>query len=827
MKIPTQAEVVIIGGGIIGLSTAYHLAKAGHRDVVLLERKQLTCGTTWHAAGLVTQLRATESMARLAQYTAELFRSLESETGQPTGFTQCGSVTVATSNERLEELRRGASMGLSFGLDVDIISPAEAQALFPHLSLEGVVGAAHIPSDGKTSPIDTAQAFAAGARQYGASIVENCAVLDVVVEAGRVRRVVTEHGDIHTDKIVIAGGIWSRELGAKLGVAVPLHAAEHFYIVTEPIAKIDRPLPVLRDLDARFYLKEDNGQILLGAFEATAKPWGMNGIDDSFCFDQLPYDFDHFEPILNNAIRRVPILGEAGVRLFFNGPESFTPDNRFLIGQAPDVGGVYVASGFNSCGIESSGGAGKVVAEWVIGGEAAEDLWEVDLQRMMPFQANRRYLHDRTVEALGLLFGMHWPYFSPESARGVRRSPVHDRLAAKGACFGEAAGWERANWFAPAGEPAHHNYSFGRGNWFTASAREHHATRESVAFFDQTSFAHIMVEGRDALRLLDRVSTNIVDVAPGRVVYTPWLNRRGGIESDLTITRLGIDRFLVVTAGVQLTRDVAWLRRHVRADEFVTITDVSAGYATFSVMGPESRALMAKLTPAPLDDASFPFATARQIEFGYGLVLASRITFVGELGWELHVPADFAQSAFDEIMAAGEAHGLQLAGYNAIDSLRMEAGYRDWGHDVGPDDTPMEAGIGFTVAWDKPTDFIGREALFTRKGAPLTRRLVQVALADPEPLIFGTEPVLRDGQVVGFLKSGSYGHTVGRGVGMGYLANPEGVSAAWLSEGSYEVEVAGRRHRAFVSLKPFYDAGRTRVKGVTKPTASLVDLPAA
>ncbi len=825
MKIPSHAEIVIIGGGIIGLSTAYHLAKAGYRDVVLLERKQLTCGTTWHAAGLVTQLRATESMARLAQYTAALFRELESETGQSTGFTQCGSVTVATSVERLEELRRGASMGLSFGLDVDIISPAEAQGLFPHLSLDGVIGAAHIPSDGKTSPIDTAQAFAAGARRYGASIVESCTLLDVVVEGGKVRRAVTEHGDIQTNKIVIAGGMWSRELGAKLGVAVPLHAAEHFYIVTEPIAKIDHSLPVLRDLDARFYLKEDNSQILLGAFEAKAKPWGMDGIPETFCFDQLPDDFEHFEPILNNAIRRVPILGEAGVRLFFNGPESFTPDNRFLIGQAPGVEGVYVASGFNSCGIESSGGAGKVVADWIIGGEAADDLWEVDLQRMMPFQANRLYLHDRTVEALGLLFGLHWPHFSPQSARGVRRSPVHDRLAAKGACFGESAGWERANWFAPVGQAARYDHSFGRNNAFAASAKEHHATRETVALFDQTSFAHIMVEGRDALGLLDRVSTNIVDVRLGQVVYTPWLNRRGGIESDLTITRLGVDRFLVVTAGVQIVHDMDWLRRHVRDDEFVTITDVSSGYATFSIMGPESRALMGKLTPALLDDQSFPFATARQIEFGYGLVWASRMTFVGELGWELHIPSEFAQSAFDDIVAAGDAHGLRLSGYDAIASLRLEAGYRDWGHDVGPDDTPMEAGIGFTVAWDKPVHFVGREALLPRKGMPLARRLVQVALTDPEPLVFGTEPVLRDGKVVGFLKSGSYGHTIGRAVGMGYLSNPEGVSSNWLNEGSYEVEVAGRRHPASVSLKPFYDPRRTRVRGLHHPTASLVGVP--
>ena len=825
-QLPGHVETLIIGGGIIGLSLAYHLAKLGRTDVLLLERRELTCGTTWHAAGLVTQLRATENSARLAQYTAGLFHALEQETGVMTGFRQCGSVTVATCEDRLEELRRGASMGRSFGLDVHMIDAAEARRLYPGLAVEGVLGAAYIPSDGKTNPVDTARAFAAGARMRGARIVEQVAVGELLYDGRRITGVVTDLGEVRADQVALCAGMWTRDLAARAGVAVPLHAAEHFYIVTGPIAGLQPDLPVLRDLDARFYMKEDAGRLLLGAFEEVAKPWGMDGIPADFSFDELPYDFDHFAPILEAAVARVPVLGEAGVRLFFNGPESFTPDNRFLIGAAPNYDNLYVASGFNSCGIESSGGAGRVLAEWMIAGEAQSDLWEVDLQRLAPFQANRRYLRERTTETLGLLFGLHWPNFSPATARGVRRSPIHDRLAAAGASFGEAAGWERANFFAEGGALPAKPYGFGRQPWAEHAAREHHATRDRVAFFDQTSFAHLLVEGRDAVTLLQRVSCNDIDIAPGQVVYTAWLNRRGGIESDLTITRIDRDRFLVVTAGVQRTRDLARLEAERRPAESVVVVDMSSAYATFAIMGPDSRTLMRRLSPVPFEDDAFPLGSGRDIEFGYGRALALRMTFVGELGYELHIPTEFAASAFEEIGAAGRDLGLVLAGYHSIDSLRLEAGFRDWGHDVGPDDTPAEAGLAFTIAWDKP-GFIGRDAVLAQRGRPPARRLVQFALRDAAPWMFGTEPIWRDGAMVGYIESAAYGHTLGCAVGMGYVRHDGGVTADWILSGRFEIEVAGRRIPAVASLKAFYDPQRRRARGERIAAADLVCWPSS
>lgn len=821
-QLPTHVETVVVGGGIIGLSLAYHLTLLGRKDVLLLERRQLTCGTTWHAAGLVTQLRATENSARLAQYTAGLFHTLEEETGLPTGFSQCGSVTVATCADRLEELRRGASMGRSFGLDVHMISPDEAQSLYPALATDGVLGAAFIPSDGKTNPVDTAQAFAAAIRKRGGRIVENVEVRSLLRDGRRVTGVVTDHGTIIADQVALCAGMWTRELAGQIGVSVPLHAAEHFYLVTEPVAGLSPNLPVLRDLNARFYMKEDAGQLLLGAFEKTAKPWGMNGIPDDFCFDELPYDFDHFAPILEAAIARVPVLAETGIRLFFNGPESFTPDNRFLIGAAPEFDNLFVASGFNSCGIESSGGAGKVLAEWMIDGEPQSDLWETDLQRMAPFQSNKRYLELRTTETLGLLFGLHWPHFSPETARGIRRSPVHDRLAAQGACFGEAAGWERPNWFAPPGTTPVERHSFGPQPWAERSAIEHRATRETVALFDQTSFAHLLVQGRDAVSLLQRISSADLDVAPGRVVYTGWLNHRGGIESDLTITRLTPDSFMVVTSAVQRTRDLARLIAQRTADEFVTITDMSSAYATFSVMGPNSQALLERLSPARLNSESFPFGTAQEIDLGHARVLALRMTFVGEYGYELHIPSEFAQHVFDELLGAGGDLGITLAGYHALDSLRLEAGFRDWGHDVGPDDTPAEAGLPFIIAWDKPVDFIGKAAVLAQRGQPPARRLVQFALADPTVWIFGTEPIWRDDVCVGHIESGAYGHTLGRAIGMGYVRCSDGVTPGWISDGRFEIEAAGRRIAAKASLKAFYDPQRRRARGEKAAVADLI-----
>lgn len=821
-KLPTHAEFVVIGGGIIGLSTAYHLTRLGHRDVLLLERDQLTCGTTWHAAGLVTQLRASENMAKLAQYTAGLFRELEELTGQHTGFRQCGSITVAATPARLEELRRGASMGRSFGLDVEIIDAAEAKKRVPLLDVADVLGAAWIASDGKTNPVDTARAFATGARQGGAKILERTAVTRLVVEKGRIVGVETAEGIVNTEKVVICAGMWSRTLAADVNWTVPLHAAEHFYVVTEAMGGLSPDTPTVRDLDACFYAKEDAGKLLVGFFEPKGKPWGMAGIPVEFSFDSLPDDFEHIEPHLANAMRRMPALENVGLQLSFNGPESFTPDNRFLLGPAPDIAGLYVASGFNSCGIESSGGAGKVVAEWMSTGMPANDYWEMDVRRAMPFQRNRRYLRDRTGEAVGLLYALHWPHKSPETARNVRVSPLHDRLAAAGAKFGEAAGWERAQWFGTPEGPAYAHATFGRDAWFKSSGAEHDATRSGVTLFDQTSFAHLLVQGRDALSFLQRLSTNDVDVPVGRIVYTPWLNERGGMESDVTIARTGDEEFLVVTAAVQRIRDLAWLRMHAKGAGHVFVTDVASGYTCLSVMGPHSRELLTRVSPADFSEAAFPFATAREIEIGHGTALAFRMTFVGELGWELHIATDQTLGIYDALVAAGRDLELRHAGYVALNTLRLEAGYRDWGADVSDEDTPLEAGLGFTIAWDKGEDFIGRAVLATQRGQTPRRRLVQLAAPRAVPLLFGTEPVWRNGSLVGYLRSAGFGHTLGCGVGMGYLHSESGVNAAWLSEGTFEIEIAGERHAAIASLRAFYDSNRTRVKGEWRKLNDLI-----
>ncbi len=805
--LPEHARVVIVGGGIVGCSIAYHLALRGETDVVLLERKQLTCGTTWHAAGLVGQLRATQNLTRLAQYTTNLFKTLEQETGQATGFQQRGSVSVAPNHERFEELKRGASMARVFGLEVDIITPADIKALVPLANVDDLVGGVHLPGDGITNPIDTTQALAKGARAKGVKIRENVKVDSIIVEHGRAVGVSTEFGDIRADVVVNAAGMWGREIGDQAGAVVPLHAAEHFYIVTEGVEGISSTMPVLRDPDGCGYFKEDAGKLLVGWFEPVAKPWGMKGIPETFCFDSLPEDFEHIAPLMEAAANRMPIIGETGIRLFFNGPEAFTPDDRYLLGESPDVPGLFMACGFNSIGIQSSGGAGKVLADWILDGRPPMDLWDVDIRRVMPFQRNRAYLHDRTVEALGLLYAMHWPFRQPETARNVRTSPLHDRLAARGACFGEVAGWERTNWFAPSGVEPVYEYTYGRQNWFPYSAAEHMAVRENVGLFDQSSFGKFVLEGPDAEAVINQISANDMSVPIGKIVYTQWLNERGGIEADLTVTREALDRYLVVTAAATQVRDFAWLKDHIAADARAIVVDVTSGMATLSLMGPNSRALLSTLTPADLSNEAFPFGTSQIIDLGYARVRASRVTYVGELGWELYIATEFAANVFDTLLSAGEAFGLRLCGYHALNSLRMEKGYRHWGHDVSPDENPLEAGLGFVVAWDKPGGFIGRHALLAAKEAGLPQRLVQVALRDDSKLLYHNEPIWRDGVLVGRITSGMYGHFVGKSLGMGYVSTGH----EWQA-GVYEVEVAGERVAADVQLSPFYDPKSARVR---------------
>lgn len=811
---PERADVVIVGGGIAGCSIAYHLTKLGITDVVLCERKQLTCGTTWHAAGLVTQLRATRNMTELAKYTGELFGSLEAETGQATGFKRNGSLRVAKSEARFEELRRGASMGRNFGLPVEMVSPGEIKERWPPINPEGLVGACWFPHDGQVNPADVAMALAKGARAGGVRIFEQTPVLRILVDGDRAAGVMTDKGPIKADKVVICGGMWSRDLAASVGVSLPLHAAEHFYIVTEPVRDLPRDLPVLFVSDECAYYKEDAGKILLGCFEPNAKPWGHDGIPADFCFDSLPEDFDHFEPILDLATKRVPVLAETGIQLFFNGPESFTPDDRYLLGETPEIRDLFCACGFNSVGILSSGGVGKALSAWIRDGHPPVELADVDVRRMQPFQSVRRYLRDRTTETLGLLMDMHWPYRQYETARDVRRSPFHDRLLAAGAVMTEAAGYERPGFFATDEADRALGYSYGQQSWFETCGAECRHTAEAVSLFDQSCFAKFRVEGRDAARALGRICANDIDVPTGGVVYTQWLNERGGIEADLTVTRLSETSFLIVTGSTSQTRDFAWLRRHLPDDEHVFAVDVTSGLPMLSLMGPRSRALLENLTGEELSNDAFPFGTSRELEIGYARLRASRITYVGELGWELYIPAEFALGVFDRIVEAGKGYDLRHAGYFAINSMRTEKGYRHWGHDIGEEDSPIQAGLGFAVAYDKPGGFIGRDALLRQRdlGTP-RRRLVQLALADANgPMLYHEEPLWRGGTIVGSVTSGAYGHRVGGSLGMGYVSCDRGVDAAFLSSEPFEVEVAWKRHPIRAQLRPWYDPSNDRVK---------------
>jgi heterotetrameric sarcosine oxidase gamma subunit len=812
---PTHTSVLIIGGGVAGCSIAYHLSKIGITDVVLCERKQLTCGTTWHAAGLVTQLRATRNMTELAKYTGELFSELEAETGQGTGFKRNGSLRLATNEARFEELKRGVSMARNFGLEAHVLTPGEVKERYPLVKVDDLAGGIWMPKDGQVNPADVTMAMAKGARNNGVTILENSPVRRILVEGGRAVGVHLDYGDITADKVVIAGGMWSRDLAADIGVSLPLHAAEHFYIVTEPLPELTPDLPVMFLGDECSYYKEDAGKLLLGCFEPNAKPWGHEGIPEDFCFGTLPEDFEHFEPILAMAVERVPALANAGIQLFFNGPESFTPDNRYLLGETPEVRNLFCACGFNSVGILSSGGVGKALAAWIRDGHPPCELTDVDVRRMLPFQSNKRYLYDRTTETLGLLFQMHWPYRQYETARGVRRSPFHDRLAAAGACMTEAAGWERPGFFGKPGETPEIEYSFGPQSWFENCARECRTTNQAVSLFDQSSFTKFRFEGRDACRVLNRICANQIDIEPGRLVYTQCLNERGGIESDVTVTRLADDVFLVVSLGSSKTRDMSWFRRQIPDDAHVVVTDITSGLPMLGLMGPNARALLAELSGEDLSNDSFPFATSREIEIGYARLRASRVTYVGELGWELYIPAEFASHVFDSVVAEGRSYGLAHAGYFAINSLRMEKGYRHWGHDIGEEDTPIEAGLEFAVAYDKPGGFIGRDALLRqRERNKNAKRLIQVRLdtGSPTPLLYHEEPIVRDGVIVGSITSGGYGHRICASLGMGYIHADGGVTRDFIDTGTFEVEVACERYPATIQFEPFFDPKNARVK---------------
>ncbi|GHF07225.1 FAD-dependent oxidoreductase [Aliiroseovarius zhejiangensis] len=814
MSLPNHARVVIIGGGVIGCSVAYHLTKLGWKDVVLLERKQLTSGTTWHAAGLIGQLRSSSNMTKLAKYSADLYLGLEAETGVATGMRQVGSVSVALTDERREELYRSAAMARAFGVPCEELSPAEVKERYQHINLDGVTGGIWLPTDGQADPANIALALAKGARQRGAVIKERTKVTGIVRDGRRVTGVNwtsddgSDQGSITCDMIVNCAGMWGREVGKMAGVNVPLHACEHFYIVTEGITGLTQ-MPVLRVPDECAYYKEDAGKILLGAFEPNAKPWAMDGIPDSFEFDQLPEDFDHFEPILKAACNRMPMLAEAGIHTFFNGPESFTPDDAYHLGLSPEMDNVWVAAGFNSIGIQSAGGAGMALAEWMDKGEKPFDLGDVDINRMQPFQGNKTYLYERSKETLGLLYADHFPFRQKATARGVRRTPFHQHLLDRGAVMGETAGWERANWFANEGQAREYEYTWGRPNWFENAAAEHGAVRENVGMYDMSSFGKIRVEGPDAEAFLNRVCGADMSVPVGKIVYTQFLNPRGGIEADVTVTRLSETAYLVVTPSGTRLADETWMRRHM-GDARVVITDVTAGEGVLAVMGPNSRALLQRVSPADFSNDANPFGTAQEIELGMGLARAHRVSYVGELGWEVYVSSDMAAHAFETIFEAGQDMGLTLCGMHMMDSCRIEKAFRHFGHDITCEDHVLEAGLGFAVKADKP-DFIGRDAVLAKKEAGLSQRLVQFKLTDPEPQLYHNEPLIRDGEIVGYLSSGGYGHHLGAAIGMGYVPC-KGETSAEVLASTYEIDVAGTRVKAEASLKPMYDPKSERVR---------------
>jgi 4-methylaminobutanoate oxidase (formaldehyde-forming) len=815
--IPERASAVIIGGGVIGASVAYHLAKQGWTDVVLLERKQFSCGTTWHAAGLVGTMRANESHAKLCEYSMAVLKELEAETGQSTGFKQVGSLTIAHSEARFEEIKRIAAMNNAFGITrVDMVTPEEAKVIYPFLKSDDLLGACWVEQDGTASPVDVTMSFIKGARGRGAKCIEGITVTDVTSANGAVTGVMTDQGPIVADFVVNCGGLWARDLGKMSGVNIPLHACEHYYAITEKQDNIPGDLPVLRDHDRCAYYREDAGSLLVGAFEKHAVAWGQHGVPKDFAFEELEGHMDEqLMPVLEDAMARLPFLQDVGWRQFFCGPESFTPDDQFHMGEAPELKNYYVACGLNSVGIQTSGGLGRALAEWMHKGHAPMDLWGNDIRRMFPFQSTQNYIEERVTESLGLLYENHYPYRQMTTSRDIRHSPIHEKLASHNACFGEGAGWERPNWYAPKGVEPKYEYSFGKQNWFEYSAAEHQAAREKVVLFDQSSFSKYLVQGRDACKVLQRISSANVDVESGRMVYTHWLNDRGGIEADLTVTRLAEDKYWIVSGSSQTIKDLNWLDRNIADNEFCCVSDITNAWAVFGIQGPDSRALLTDTLNHDMTTGNFGFGSFQEIELGSSRGYAARVSYVGELGWELYVPVDQARHGFDTLWDKGRSHGLTLAGMHALDSCRMEKKFVHYGHDVAETDTPLECGMSFVCDLNKSEHFIGRDAILKQKESRsfMKKRLVQFLLEDPEAMLYSHEPILRDGKIVGHLTSGNYGHTLGGSVGLGYIEVEDEITADYLASGKIEIDVGGEPVAAKASLAAQYDPKAERMRG--------------
>jgi glycine cleavage system aminomethyltransferase T/glycine/D-amino acid oxidase-like deaminating enzyme len=813
-ELPARAQVVVVGGGIIGTSVAYHLAHAGLRDVLLLERDRLTSGTTWHAAGLMATFGSTsQTSTELRQYTMDLYARLEAETGLATGLKQCGLIELAIEPGRLEEYRRVSVFNRHCGVEVHEISPREVADLFPLARIDDVLAGFYIPADGRVNPVDVTMSMARGARMQGATIIEGTDVTGFLRDRGVVTGVCTARGDIEAQYVVNCAGMWARQLGQLAGVSIPLQAAEHYYLLTEPIEGVESDWPVLEDPASYGYYREEGGGLMLGMFEPVCAPWKVDGIPPDFSFGELPPDWDRMAPYLETTMSRIPITSQIGIRKFFCGPESFTPDLLPIVGEAPELKNYFVAAGLNSIGILTGGGIGRTIAQWIVSGRPDIDVTAMNIDRLHPYQANPEYRATRTVESLGLVYSCHYPNRPTRTARGARRSPIHDALAARGAYFRDVSGWEGADWYAPEGtQPQAGELSWGRPAWFDQWAGEHHATRQGVIAMDMSFMAKFLVQGRDAGQVLERISANQVAAEPGKITYTQWLNEGGKLEADLTVTMLDDEQFWVVASDTAHRHAETWIRRHL-GDSRAFVTDVTSGYAQINIQGPESRSVLAAVTSADMSNEAFGFRTARYIDIGFARVLCIRITYLGELGYELHIPAEQAVHVYDRLIGAGEPLGLRHAGLKALGSLRLEKGYRDYGHDIDNTDTPAEAGLSFAVALDKPGGFIGQEAVVARKAAgPLTRRLIQVLLTDPEPMMFHAEVICRGGRPAGYLRSASYGFTLGGAVGLAMIDADQPIDQKYLDSGDWTVQIGDAVYPAVTSLRPLYDPASKRVQ---------------
>ncbi|EYR78310.1 FAD-dependent oxidoreductase [Shinella sp. 838] len=812
MTLPSHAEIVVIGGGIIGCSTAYHLARDHKANVILLEQGTLTSGSTWHAAGLVGQLRSSASITRVLKYSVDLYKGLEAETGLATGWKMTGCLRLATNQDRWTEFRRLATTAKSFGMDMHLLTPQEVKAMWPLMEVGDLVGASWLPTDGQASPSDITQSLARGARMHGAKIVENVRVTGFDIEGGRIRRVRTTLGDIACEKVVNCAGQWARQVGAMAGINVPLQPVKHQYIITETVPGLATDAPTIRDPDRRTYFKEEVGGLVMGGYEPNPQPWTTGDVPDEWAYRLFDDDFDHFEQHMVEAIARVPALEKVGVKQMINGPESFTPDGNFILGVAPECSNMFVGAGFNAFGIASGGGAGWVLAQWVVDGEAPFDLWVVDIRRFAGMHRDRQWVLDRTLEAYGKHYTIGFPHEEYESGRPHVVSPLYERLKAHGAVFGSKLGWERPNWFAPKGMEARDVYSMGRQNWFSTVGDEHRHVREAVGIFDQSSFAKYEMTGPDALKALDWICANDVGKPVGRLTYTQLLNTRGGIEADLTVARLAEEKFYIVTGTGFRTHDLGWITDHLPDGLDVTLRDVTEDFGTLSLMGPKARDVLAALADADVSNAGFPFGHVREIVLAGHVVRALRVTYVGELGWELHVPIDAIGTVFDALMTAGAPFGIRPVGYRALESLRLEKGYRAWGSDITPNDTPLDAGLGWAVKLRKNTDFLGRRALEALQGEKRRKALAGFTVDNPDIVLVGRETILRNGEPVGYLTSGGYGYTLGKNVGYGYVRRAEGVDDDFLTGGDYELVVAMERTPAKIHLEPLYDPAGARVK---------------